>query len=262
MSNSKILVLDIETAPLLSYTWGLWQQNVGLSQLVRDMYVLCWCAKWLDDDYYYYDSLHFHKGWKKNTEDDKVILESIWNMLDEADYVLAHNVKFDVNTLNSRFIQNDMQPPSSYRLIDTLRIAKQNFRFTSNKLAFIGDAITDDAKMDPGGFNTWRDICLNKSEKAFDHMMDYNIQDVLLLEEVYIKLRAWDKKHANLANSGDLDEVVCNACGSTNIGNNGYYHTNTQKYVRFRCKDCGHTMRHAKAEKRSKEQRNNLLRSC
>jgi len=262
MSKPKILVLDIETAPLLSYTWGLWQQNVGLSQIARDMYVLCWCAKWLDDDYYYYDSLHFHKAkWKKDPEDDIKILESVWEMLDEADYVLAHNVNFDVKTLNSRFIQQGMQPPSSYKLMDTLRMAKQNFRFTSNKLSFIGKAITDDAKMDPGGFETWKDICLNKSTKAFDHMMSYNIQDVILLEEVYNKLRAWDKKHANLANSGDLEEVTCNVCRSTEIAKNGYYYTNSQKYVRFKCKDCGHTMRHPQAEKRTKKQKNNLLRS-
>lgn len=262
MSRSKILVLDIETAPTVSFTWGLWQQNVGLNQIVKDMNILCWAAKWLEDDYVYYDALHFHKKrWQKEPDNDIEILKSAWAMLDEADYVLAHNAKFDVNTLNSRFIQQGMQPPSTYKLIDTLRIAKQNFRFTSNKLAYIGDKITDDVKMDPGGFETWKSICLDRCTEAFDHLMDYNIQDVDLLEEVYLKLRAWDKKHANLANSTDLSEVRCNVCGSQSIKNNGYYFTNTQEYKRFRCKDCGHTMRAAKAEKRTKEQKSKLLRS-
>lgn len=261
MSKPKILVLDIETAPKLAYVWGLWDNNVSLKQLVADTYILCWAAKWLDDDYVYHDSLHYHKLWSKEPENDIKILEAAWKMLDEADYVLAHNVKFDVNTLNSRFIQQGMEPPSSYKLIDTLRIAKQNFRFTSNKLEFITDAVTDNGKMDAGGFETWRAICSDKCTDAFDHMMEYNIKDVEILEEVYLKMRAWDKKHANLANSTNLSEVSCNVCGSHNIKNNGYYFTNTQEYKRFRCKDCGHTMRAAKAEKRTKEQKSNLLRS-
>lgn len=262
MSEPKILVLDIETAPKLAYVWGLWDNNVSLSQLVSDTYVLCWAAKWLEDDYYHYDSLHFHKAkWEKDPEDDVKILKSAWKMLDEADYVLAHNVKFDVGTLNSRFIQQGMKPPSSYKLIDTLRIAKQNFKFTSNKLQFITDVLTKDNKMDAGGFETWRAICSDKCVKAFDKMMEYNIKDVEILEEVYLKLRAWDKKHHNRANSTALDEVVCNACLSNNIKKNGYYLTNTQKYLKFKCSDCGHDMRAPKAEKRTKEQRNNLLRS-
>jgi len=262
MSKSKILVLDIETRPIVSFTWGLWQQNVGLSQVVQDMGVLCWAAKWLEDDYIYYDALHFHeKMWKKDPDNDIKVLESVWKMLDQAEYVLAHNVSFDVKTLNSRFIQQGMQPPSSYKVIDTLRIAKQNFRFTSNKLAFIGKAITEDCKMDPGGFETWRSICIDRCTKAFDYMMEYNLQDVYLLEEVYLKLRAWDKKHHNRANSTDLKEVVCNACLSTNVVKNGYYHTNTQRYNKFKCQDCGHNMRAPKADKRDKEQKDNLLRS-
>ena len=48
MNVAKILSLDIETAPAKVYCWGLWDQNIGINQIVEDGYVLCWCAKWID----------------------------------------------------------------------------------------------------------------------------------------------------------------------------------------------------------------------
>ncbi len=31
----KILVLDIETAPIVAHVWGLFDQNIGLNQIKR-----------------------------------------------------------------------------------------------------------------------------------------------------------------------------------------------------------------------------------
>ena len=44
----KTLTLDIETAPQVAHVWGLWQQNVGLPQLLESGYVMCFAAKWED----------------------------------------------------------------------------------------------------------------------------------------------------------------------------------------------------------------------
>lgn len=35
-NGPKILLLDIETSPLLSYTWGIWQQDVPLNMIEKD----------------------------------------------------------------------------------------------------------------------------------------------------------------------------------------------------------------------------------
>jgi len=43
--NIKILEIDIETAPSLVYTWGLFNQNIGVNQIVKPGYMLCWAAK-------------------------------------------------------------------------------------------------------------------------------------------------------------------------------------------------------------------------
>lgn len=91
MTKPKILFLDIETAPTAAFVWGLFKQNVAINQIERDMYVLNWSARWLGEDETISDSLHWHKLWDTDPQNDKIIVKSIWKLLDQADYVVAHN---------------------------------------------------------------------------------------------------------------------------------------------------------------------------
>ena len=135
---SKTLILDIETAPKAAYVWGLWKQNVGLNQIIQDGYILNWAAKWLDEDYYYSDSLHFHDLWKEDPTDDSIIVNNLRDLLDEADFVVTHNGdRFDIPTIKGRMLIHGMKPFTPFLSIDTLKIAKRQFRLTSNKLDFI-----------------------------------------------------------------------------------------------------------------------------
>ena len=43
----KILALDIETAPAVVYTWGLFDQRTGLEQIISQPRMLCFAAKWI-----------------------------------------------------------------------------------------------------------------------------------------------------------------------------------------------------------------------
>ena len=54
----KILVLDIETSPHTGFHWGLFQQNISLSQLIESSTVLCWAAKWLDEKKTFFSSIY------------------------------------------------------------------------------------------------------------------------------------------------------------------------------------------------------------
>ena len=73
--SAKILLLDIETAPNKVYTWGLWNQNIGLSQIIQEGYLLCWGAKWLGKRGVMTDALPNYKKWFKEhpTNDLKVV---------------------------------------------------------------------------------------------------------------------------------------------------------------------------------------------
>lgn len=262
-TKPKILLVDIETSFKLACVWGRFQQNISMNQVIQDTYVITWAAKWLEDDYIYSDKLdNYPKAYKADPTDDKHVLESVWELLDEADFVVAHNAaRFDVPSLNARFIQQGMQPPSSFKVIDTLRIARRAFKFTSNRLDDLGMLLKVGRKMDTGGFDLWKNVVLQQDRKALKKMSDYCEQDVILLEDVYLKLRPWDDKHPSTVMLTDLDKPRCNVCGSEHIVKNGSYATNTQRYQKYKCGTCGHNLRHRKADKLEPEQKNNILRS-
>jgi hypothetical protein len=244
----KVLVYDIETAPILGYVWQLWDQNVGLNQIKTDWYVLSWGAKWLNSNpksIMYMDQRNV-----KNIENDKNILEHIWRLLDEADIVITQNGKqFDQKKLNARFILNGMQPPSSYKHIDTLQIAKRHFGFSSNKLEYMADKINKKYKKLKhetfSGFELWKE-CLAGNIKAWKEMERYNKHDVLSLEELYTKLIPWDNTINFNLYRDDLINIC--KCGNDKFESKGYAYTAAGRYKRFRCTKCGAEIKNRKNE--------------
>lgn len=197
--------------------------------------MLTWAAKWLGHEEVEWDSLHRHGTFN----DDRPIAESLWKLLDEADIVIGHNCdKFDIRKVNARFLIHGMPPPSPYRTIDTLKEARKVFALTSNRLDAIGDVLGVGRKLDTGGFDLWA-RCIQGDSDAFEEMAEYNVQDVQLLEDVYLSLRPWMKSHPNLGVYNDIPEPECGRCGSANLQRRGYRYTNTGKYIRYQCNDCG-----------------------
>ncbi len=79
----RTVVLDLETQPTEAFVWGLFDQNVSLSQIKRPGSIISWAAKWLEDDYTYFSSI--------NMTDRKSMLQEMWKILDEADEVVGWN---------------------------------------------------------------------------------------------------------------------------------------------------------------------------
>jgi RNase P subunit RPR2 len=235
----NVLLLDIETAPLAAGVWGLWKQNVYIDQVYSEWFMLTWSAKWLFDDEVFADKLTPEEAL---AEDDKRISQSIWEFMDYADIIIAHNGDgFDLPRLNTRFLLNGIVPPSPYQSIDTLKVAKKNFDFSSNKLDFIARQLGVEGKMDAGGFTTWRDIVKFGDKDALALMEEYNKKDVFVLEEVYVKLRPWIKSHANMSLYFDDVKERCPNCGNEHLTwpEGKYYVTSMNKYSVVRCDECG-----------------------
>lgn len=251
----RVLLADIETAPIIAHVWGLWDQTVGLNQIKSDWHLLAWSAKWLGEK----KVMYADQRNSKNIEDDKALLKGIWELIDEADIVIWQNGRnFDHKKLNARFILNGMQPPTSYKQIDTLQIARKHFGFTSNKLEYMSDKLCTKYKKQTkrkfAGFELWKE-CLAGNRKAWQEMRKYNCYDVLALEELYTKLAPWDNGiDFNLYR--DSDETICQ-CGSADFRNKGYAYTGTSKFRRFKCKQCGNEIR-GRENLFSKEKRKSL----
>ena len=233
--GARIFLFDIETAPIAAYVWGIWKQNVCMNQIERDWRMLTWSGKWLGEEEVLYDSNHLHG----NCMDDSAIVASLHGYLDEADIVIAHNGnRFDIKKINTRFLSHGMSPPSPYRKIDTLLEARKCFAFTSNRLDSLGEALNLGRKMPTGGFSLW-DRCMKGEDKAFEEMLEYNMEDVLLLERVYVALRPWMNNHPNLGVFDESPEPSCPKCNSYDLQWRGYATTQAGQYHRFQCNSCG-----------------------
>ena len=235
----KILFLDIETAPLEVYAWGLWKVNVGLNQILTEWSILSYSAKWLGKRRMIYKD---QRG-KHNVRDDADLLQEIWHLLNEADIVVAQNgIRFDVRKIRARFILLGMPPPSPFRVIDTLVAAKQLFGFTSNKLAWLAPNLTGHDKYEHKkfpGFELWIE-CLKDNPAAWREMKTYNCIDTSDLEAVYLKMRPWIEGHPNVAAYTASEEPACPKCGSSHITLVPKpWRTDTGEYPMYHCNECG-----------------------
>jgi DNA polymerase elongation subunit (family B) len=227
----KILLLDIETAPNLVHVWGLWQQNVHISQIMDASYVMCYAAKWLGEDEMFFDSVHKSRP--------KVMLKRVHKLLEEADAVIHYNgTRFDIPTLNKEFLLNGLTPPATYRQIDLLSTARGRFRFPSNKLDYIAKALSVGEKHKHAGHDLWVK-CMAGDEDAWKQMEEYNKQDVNLLEKVYEIFRPWIRNHPNVGLYNQDGEHTCPNCGGHDLRKRGHSYTANTRYQRYRCNDCG-----------------------
>lgn len=233
----KVLILDIETSPILAHVWQLWDNNVALNQIVEDWSILSWSAKWLHSDkIMYMDTRN-----ETNPRDDKNILQGLWNLMDESDIIIGQNSKsFDIPKINARFLEHSMPKPSSFRQIDTMRLAKKHFKFTSNKLEYMSKKFLtgiqkSDHKKFPG-HSLWSE-CLKGNVEAFEEMEAYNVTDILTTEALYHRLKSWDSS-LNFNVYHDAFHHQC-SCGSVSFKRHGFVFTNTGKFKRHICTKCG-----------------------
>lgn len=258
-TTAKILVFDIEVAPITAYTWALFDQTIGLNQIKQDWHLLSWAAKWLGDPAS--KTMYMDNSKSKNIQDDKALVVGLSKLLNEADIIITQNGdKFDVKKLNARAVINRLPPIKPCKSTDILKEGRKVFKFTSHKLAYVSDVLNDkykklDHKEYPG-FELWSAI-LSGDKRAWTVMKKYCIHDVLATEEAYTKIQGWIKTQ-NMASYFD-DAVLRCKCGSNQVEKRGFAYNDVSKYQRYVCLDCKKWSRGAD-NLLSKETRENLTR--
>lgn len=234
----KILILDIETAPLLAYVYQtqVWNATIRDEAVISNWFCLTWSAKFLGEDIVYSDRCTPEEVMEEN---DGRIMKELWRYLNEADIVIAHNGnRFDIPNINTRFLLNNIGPTTPYKQIDTLKVARKQFGFTHNNLDALAHYFGIEGKLKTG-FELWK-RCMRGDESALIEMEEYNRHDVEILEEVYLHLRPWMKSHINVSLYNDSEELQCPHCGSTSmIKTDSFWYTHTGKYPVYKCKECG-----------------------
>lgn len=230
----RILLLDIETAPNIAYVWKFFKENVSAKQVLEHSTILSFACKWLGED-----EIHYFDAWRF---EEKTLLSILNGFLDKADIVVAHNGdSFDMPTIRGRSLVYGLTPPSPYKTIDTKLIARAEFNFASVSLEYLADVLGCTPKQRHvkfPGFELWKE-CLKGNPEAWDELETYNKADIITLEEVYLRMRPWSRRHPSVSIDQEDDRPLCPKCGSDHVQFRGFVTTNTQKYRKFQCQNCG-----------------------
>jgi hypothetical protein len=249
VKQPKIILFDIETAPIQAHVWQLYDTNV--INIIKDWELLSFSYKELGSN-------TTHCFSRRTVKSEKKLVKKLHEVMAGADILVAHNGnKFDIKKANAKFIQFELEPPTPSFSVDTRAVAKAHFKFSSNKLDDLGHLLGVGRKMKTGGFDLWED-CMAGKRAAWLKMEKYNVQDVLLLERVYLKLRPWIANHPNIGQLVGKPES-CPKCGSERpMRFRGYRHTPSGRAKRFQCRDCGGWVRQKTVETVSKPKFVNL----
>jgi hypothetical protein len=235
----RLLLYDIETAPLLGFFWQLKQDYINPDAVEQDWFMLCWGAKWSDGTDVLSKVLTPAEA---KRQDDKRIVAALADLIRKADAIVAHNGNsFDIKKLNTRLVYHGLEPIGQTEMIDTLTMARNTFAFTSNKLDFVAKFLGLAGKHQTS-FDLWRQ-CYYGDKTALTEMVEYNRQDVNVLEAVFRRLAPYAKSLPRLVDATEYMQDVCPSCGAPERVKDGYYRTKANTYPRFRCLGCGRRYR-------------------
>ncbi len=241
MRAPKVLVLDIETAPIIAYLWDLKINGgyVPASQIKQDRYIMAVGVKWLGQS-----KMHYFDQQGLGPLQDRQLLMNLWPFLDAADIVISYNGEsFDSRRITSRYMMHGIKPPSSYRHYDVMKLHKRVADHTSNTLDYVSTHINSKFKKlhhtDYPGLALWL-ACMAEDKKAWKSMKKYNIHDVLSTEENATLTLAWAPDAFPEFFPVSDRAIDCGRCG-----NRGHMRsvqsklTNKAEYHQYRCGKCG-----------------------
>jgi hypothetical protein len=243
MSGPRILVLDIESSPILGYSWGIWQQNIEpMKQIVEPPRMLCYGAKWHGERKKFFAS-EYHDG-------RIPMLESIAHLLDEADFVVGWNsARFDRPWINGEIDKEGVYLPSPSTDIDLMKVAKKELRLPSYKLDYVAQKHYGlPGKVTHQGFQLWRDVIEGDEAtkaKAWRQMKRYQLGDVDVTDAVLTKMARIIRLLPNPALfSADGAPENCSTPGCPgDLRRRGFAYTTVGAYPRYRCHECGRWMK-------------------
>lgn len=237
----KILFYDIETALAIAYHFNHWKVNISRKHKIKPSHMLSHAWQWGLDGKVEGSILTQLEAIQR---DDERIVHECWHLLNNCDVLVAHNAKsFDVKKVNGFFLKYGLNPPSPYKVYDTLSVCKRKFSLDFNNLAFVAEYLGVEQKIDTD-IDLWIG-CAEGRQEALDEMLEYNIGDITTLVGVFKKLIVWDNDGVNMALFNQNTEVACPHCSGDDIValDGRYVYTPQCKYQAFRCSGCGATLR-------------------
>lgn len=205
------LFFDIETSPNIGFFWQCgYKVNIGHHNIIKEKAIICVSYKWENE------SKVYHLQW--NQGDDKQLLIDFIKVLKQASEVIAHNGdKFDIVWLRGRALYHQIPFPTHLKSLDTYLKIKNLFRLNSNKLDYLAKFLKVGGKIENGGFQNWVDVVLYHRDDAMQTMLKYCDNDVVILEDVYHKIKNYIKPNIHKGVHEGKPKWTCPLTGSINV---------------------------------------------
>lgn len=204
ITGPKILLWDIEKCGAIvrfkAYQLKLYTPYIDPKHIERDGWIPCAAWSWLDDPYVAAVSvLNDPERFKKDYSDDYHVVKTLWSVLNEADIIVAHNGdNFDWKEFTARCIKHNLEPPSKPVMIDTLKVARKEFKFTSNKLSYLAEFLGVELKDEAPDW----DLVDRGDPDEIAKAVKYCMRDVRSLKGVYLRLRPYITNHPHIGHRG------------------------------------------------------------
>jgi hypothetical protein len=259
--GAKILFLDVENQGTVAMTHSRFKAFISPKSVISEPYLLSYAGNWAheSEDDVFCSGLQDMPTWADGDyRNDILLVEELWELLDQCDILICHNTGFDEGVINSRFAYYGMSPPSPYKVVCTLKSLKKYFKLPANSLDAATRYFNLERKLDNSGIDLWL-RCYYGDVEAFETMCEYNRGDIPTLRQLYYKILPFIKNHPNLALYSN-EKGLCGQCGKGKMelveGKKAY--TNVSKFSTYRCDNCGAVKRSRKNE-RSKDEMSNTL---
>ena len=243
-NEAKITFFDLETTPNTTATWSLWDNSMSYKQILRERSIICGSWASLGDDNVQAVSIKDCKyRYRRDVYDDYHVVKKLHKVLRESDIIVGHNGdKFDLRFFNGRCLVHGLPPIPPTPTIDTLKILRREFKLNSNRLDYAGQLLGIGQK-NKTEMEMWTDIIdpyvpYKTKDKQIDRMVEYNIQDVILLEKLYCTIAGWHRGHPNLGVITHREDD-CPHCGHDELTRcRKNYVTKTAEYEMYTCTKC------------------------
>jgi hypothetical protein len=216
MRSINRLFFDIEVSPNIVTSWRAgYKLDIPYQNIIEERRIICISYKWEGED-----EVH-HFEWDKN-KGDKKMLQQFCKVLEKSDESIGHNGdRFDLKWIRTRCLYHEIFMPSNVLTYDTLKIAKSHFLFNSNTLNYIATFLGLNPKQSTT-FSLWTDMLFHSRgsqtyKSARKIMLDYCDHDVILLEQVYNKLKLYADHRINHSVLKGAPKWACPECAGNHV---------------------------------------------
>lgn len=168
---------------------------------------------------------------------EKQLLRDLSEVLLSADcWLTQFGTYYDVPFVNSRLLYHHLPTlPANHPHVDTWKVAKNRLKLRNNRLITMSEFLGTKDEKNAILPEQWL-RALSGHGPSLNYIVEHCRRDILVLEEVYLRLRSLILDHPF---SGHDRHGACGVCGKGRLTKRGFHRTRTRLIQRYQCQSCG-----------------------